>query len=205
MIRKTLIVIAMMGFLAPVVQAANTYDPDTYPPFAVYSFDVGQSDDQAVKVDGKKTVRWPFEYKPLEICRIPLKMKIGMYIRVKDCDHGDTKIILVQKDCKDLKQKNLTDALEEKNWPCYFGCRKIQILANFDAEISGKVVSTKGVIQDDKVYVTANDKSSDVIVGDGNYHDVNICVTTWEAKIEKGKAGDEEEVGYVSVLARPAV
>ncbi|MHC4509633.1 MAG: hypothetical protein ACYTAO_11840 [Planctomycetota bacterium] len=197
MIKRTLIAFAVIAFVASVVPAANTKDTDSYPPFEVYSFDVGQSDDQAVKVDGKKTVRWPFDYKFLEICRIPLKMKLGMYIRVKDCDKSSTEIVLKQKDCEDV-----LIGKQAKHWPCYYGCETIKILANFNAEIDAKVVSQSDVIDEDDTKAWAD---PDNIVGDGEYHSVDICVKTWETKIEKGAAGDETKVGYVSVLARPEV
>jgi hypothetical protein len=179
------------------VPAANTKDTDSYPPFEVYSFDYKQSDDQAVKVDGKKTVRWPFDYKFLEICQIPLKMKLGMYIRVEDCDKDSTEIVLKQKDCEDQNVGR-----EKKEWPSYRGCETIEILANFNAEIDGKVVSESEVIEEKNTELTVD---PDHIPGDGEYHDVTICVVAWKAKIEKGKAGDETKVGYVSVLARPEV
>jgi hypothetical protein len=196
MIKKTLIAFAAMAFVVSIVPAANTVDEDSYAPFSVYSFDVGQSDDQALKVDGKKTARWPFDYKWLEVCRIPLKMKLGMYIRVKDCDKSSTEIVLQQKDCEDLGRA-------AKEWPCYYGCETIKVLANFNAEIRGKVVSTSDVI--DNVNDTKTTADPDNIPGDGEYHNVEICVTTWETKIEKGQAGDETVVGYVSVQARPEV
>jgi hypothetical protein len=199
MIKRTLIAIAVIAFLANAVPMfATTVDSETYPPFAVYSFSPDQDDDLAIKVDGKATVRWPFEYKYLEICKIPVKMKIGMYIRVKDCDKSTTKIILVQKDCDDAE----TVGKAAKDWPCYYGCVSIQILSNFNAQIRGQFVDRSDVINGDKygVSVTPN-----TIVGDGNYHSVDICVKTWLTKIEKAAAGDEVTVGNVSVQARPEV
>jgi hypothetical protein len=197
MIKRTLIVIAVIAFLASVVPSfATTVDTTTYPPFAVYSFSPHQSDDLAIKVDGKQTVRWPFEYKYLTICKIPVYMKIGMYIRVKDCN--DKKIIIVQKDCEDAE----TVGKGADQWPCYYGCVTIEILSNFNAEIRGDLQDRTAVINGDKwsVSVTPN-----TIAGDGNYHAVDVCVKTWLAKIEKAAAGDEVKVGNLAIQARPQV
>ncbi len=175
---------------------ATTVDSTTFPPFSVYSFSPPQSDDLAIKVDGKQTVRWPFDYKFLEICKIPVKMKIGMFIKVIDC--ADKKIVLVQKDCEDAE----TVGKGAGDWPCYFGCVTIDVLANFNAELRGRLVDRSSVINGDKwsVSVTPSD-----IPGDGNAHSVDVCVKTWQAKIEKAAAGDEVDVAKVSIQARPKV
>lgn len=195
MIKRTLIAIGLMAFVASWA-FATTIDSTTYPPFSVYSFSPDQDDDLAIKVDGKQTVRWPFDYKFLEICKIPVKMKIGMYIRVKDCD--DKKIVLVQKDCEDAE----TVGKGAGDWPCYYGCVTISVLANFNAELRGRLVDRSSVINGDKWSVSV---TPDNIPGDGNYHDVDICVKAWQAKIEKAAAGDEVDVAKLSVQARPKV
>jgi len=197
MAKRILVAIAVIAFLASVVPTfATTTDSATYPPFSVYSFSPDQDDDLAIKVDGSATVRWPFDYKYLTICKIPVKMKIGMYIRVKDCD--DKKIVLVQKDCEDAE----TVGKGAGDWPCYYGCVSIDILANFTAKIKGDFVDRTSVINGDKwsVSVTPN-----TIAGDGNYHTVDVCVKTWQAKIEKAAAGDEVSVGNVAIQAKPNV
>ena len=199
MIKRTFIVIAVIAFLANAVPMfATTVDSETYPPFAVYSFSpVNDTDyNRTIKVDGSATVRWPYEYKWLEICKIPVKMKIGMYIRVKDC--ADKKIVIVQKDCDDAESVNKKAA----DWPCYYGCVSIEILANFEAQIRGQLVDRTAVINGTNWAVSV---TPDIIGGDGNYDTVDVCVKTWKAKIEKAAAGDEVLVGNVSIQARPTV
>jgi hypothetical protein len=195
MIKRTLIAIAVMAFVANVA-FATTVDPNTYPPFSVYTFSPDQDKDLAIKVDGSKKVFWPFDYKWLEICKIPVKMKIGMYIRVEDC--LDKKVVLEQKDCKDAETVNKG----EGDWPCYWGCVTLNIKANFNAEIRGRLVENTSVINGDKWSVSAN---PDNIAGDGNYHAVDLCVKTWQTKIEKAGAGDDINVAKLSIQARPKV
>ncbi|UCC96733.1 MAG: hypothetical protein JSW66_12915 [Phycisphaerales bacterium] len=200
MIKRTLIAFAVIAFVAsiePAVAAIDTgfgsIDTESYPPFAIYNFDKGQSDDFAVKVDGKKTVRWPFQYEWLTICKIPLQMNIGMFIRVKDCDKAE--IILEQVDCADI-------GADDDEWPCYEGCldnpSKLKVTSNFDAELQGKVVDTTGVVNKKKtdVEVTPDEISA-------GSTDVEVCVTAWEVEIEEGEPGTEVDVGYVALQARP--
>lgn len=194
MIKRTLIAIAVMAFVANVA-FATTVDPNTYPPFSVYTFSPDQDKDLAIKVDGSKKVFWPFDYKWLEICKIPVKMKIGSYIRVEDC--ADKKVVLVQKDCQDEAV-----AKGEGDWPCYQGCVTVNIKANFNAQIRGQLVDRSAVINGDKWSVSAN---PDNIPGDGNYKAVELCVKTWQAKIEKAAPGDEVDVAKLSIQARPKV
>lgn len=197
MIKKTLLAIVVLAFLASVVPTlAITGDTATYPPFAVYQFNLNQTDyDRGLKVDGKTEVRWPFDYKWLEICKIPVKMKIGMFIRVDEC--ADRKIVLVQKDCADP-----AIGKAENEWPCYWGCVTLKIRANFNAQIRGELVDRSSVINGDRYSVSVDPST---ITGDGNDKDVTFCVKTWRTKIEKAAAGDEVDVANLSIQARPAV
>jgi hypothetical protein len=76
--KRTLIAIAVVALLATSVHAAIE-DP--------YYFTAG--DHAAIKIDGKDTptIRWPYKivYDELVVCNIPIVMKVGMYVQVKDC------------------------------------------------------------------------------------------------------------------------
>jgi hypothetical protein len=196
MIKRTLIVMALVALLIPAVKAAVVIDETTYAPYSTYFFSDGQSDDEALKVDGSKKFYWPVDFKWLEVCRIPIKMKVGMIVRVTDCDHSDKKLIMVQKDCADIGQGN-------DKWPCYYGCVTVGVTANFPAEIRGRVVNRNEAVFPDSGKIGYSDPV--VIDGDGNKHNVEICVKAWEVKIEKIAAGDEVNVAELSIQARPAV
>jgi len=202
MIKRTLIAIAVIAIAASVSYGSNIqgyFPSNDDKQLSIYNWvdPNDQSDkDEALKVDGKMEVRWPFDYKYLTICKIPVKMKIGMYIRVDECD--DKKVVLVQKDCEDAE----TVGKGPKDWPCYYGCVTVNILANFNAQIRGDLQDRSSVINGDKWSVSA---SPNTIAGDGNYHPVDLCIKTWQAKIEKAAAGDEVNVANLAVQARPAV
>jgi hypothetical protein len=187
MIKKTMIAVAAMAFLASAIPA--------FAAISVWQFTDEQSDDLALKVDGKETVRWPFDYKFLEICRIPIKMKVGMFIRVKDCD--DKKITLVQKDCEDQVINKDAD-----DWPCYFGCVEVDISANFEAELDTKLYANEDV--EDAV----DDWSASIdpkTIMPGEKTSVEICVKAWKVKLEDIDYGDSISIGEVAILARPNV
>ena len=203
MIKRTLIVIAVIAFLASVAPtfAVNPPDETTYPPFAVYKWvdDFQVSDDEAIKVDGTQHVFWPFDYKWLEICKIPVKMKVGMFVRVIDCD--DKKIVLVQKDCK-----GEAVGKGDLDWPCYYGCVKVKIIANFKAEIRGKLVGLSSSVFPDSgnIGYTMTPSTIEPTVET----EVEICVKAWKVKIEKmvhGVNDEEVTIGEMSIQARPAV
>ena len=183
MIKRTLIAIAVVALLATSAHAAlseHYFGP--------------RSDDMAVKVDGSEKVRWPFEYKALTVCTIPIKMHVGMYVEVKDCK--DKKLILQQVDCGDIGKGG-------DEYPCYLGCVSFDVRANFEVKMGANL--NKGKIGDetpikdwDKYY-----DGGDVIPGDGSYHNVKVCVKAWKTEIWNAPPGDEVTVGTLDVTVKP--
>jgi hypothetical protein len=77
MVKKSLIAIALLAFLAMTVQAG----------------DLAQN---PRKIDGQ----WPWTYTALEICQIPVYMDVGYYVQLVDC--GKKEIILKQVTCASI-------------------------------------------------------------------------------------------------------
>lgn len=184
MIKRTLIAIAVVALLATSAHAALT---EYYFPFG---------DHHAVKVDGSETVRWPFEYKELTVCSIPIKLRVGMYVQVKDCKKK--KVILQQRDCKDQ-----VIGKGDGDYPCYYGCVKFDVRANFDAKIGQSLeklkIGDEYVIKDWSCSVV----SGGDVPGDGKWHEVEICVKTWKTQIWYGNPNDEATVGKLHVRVKP--
>jgi len=178
MIKRTLIAIAVVALLATSVHAALTehyFGPD--------------DKSYAVKVDGKDEVRWPYEYKALTVCTIPIKMHVGMYVQIKECK--DKKIILQQVDCLDIG-KGVND------FPCYLGCVSLDVRANFPVKMDAGLNKIGDTIADwDKYW------EGDTVVGDGEYHPVKVCVKAWNTVIWKAKPGDETDVGTIEIKVKP--
>jgi hypothetical protein len=199
MVKKSIIAIALMGMLASVTFAA-----DPFP---------GAPSGQ-IKVDGQ----WPTQYVPLEICRIPIVMDIGMFIEIRDC--AFKKIVLKQITCEN-----------NRPFPCYKGCVTITVRANFEAQLGLKLYKTSDIISSmtcnaffcggcapitpdnweayfraDKNDITKN--PTWIIAGDGNDHNVDVCVEAWDANIYKAPPGNDAcksavPVGQVAVTAVP--
>jgi hypothetical protein len=181
MVKRTLIAIAVVALLATSAHAALT---EHY--FGPYG------DDYAVKVDGSENVRWPYEYKALTVCTIPIKMHVGMYVQIEDCKKK--KIILQQVDCGDIGQGG-------DKYPCYLGCTDFNVRANFEVKMSADLEKVGDTIKDWGWYYDGGD----VVPGDGDWHNVKVCVKAWSTQIWKASPGDEVDVGKLHVQVKPNV
>ena len=178
MIKRTLIAIAVVALLATSAHAALDI---TYLPYG---------DHHAVKVDGSENVRWPYEYKALVVCNIPIKMHVGMYVQVQDCKKK--KIILKQVPCSDIGKG-------DGDYPCYLGCVEFNVRANFNVKMGSSLHKAGDVIADWEAYYDGGD----TVPGDGDYHGVKLCVKAWKTAIYKAAPGDEVDVGSVDVTVKP--
>jgi len=179
MIKRTLIAIAVVGLLATSVHAALTehyFGPD--------------DKSYAVKVDGSDKVRWPWEYKFLTVCSIPIKMHVGTYVQIKECK--DKKIVLQQVDCGDIN-KGAND------WPCYLGCVSLDVRANVEVKMGASLEKVGDTVKDWEWYYDGGD----IVAGDGDYHSVKVCVKAWNTQIWKAAPGDEVDVGKIHIQVKP--
>jgi hypothetical protein len=181
MVKRTLIAIALVAFLASMAPAE----------ISVHYF--GPIDnDKGVKVDGNEKVFWPYEYKAVDICDMPVKMEIGGYVEIDDCTKR--KIVLKQVDCAEI-DKGTGD------FPCYVDCEKIKIRANFDAKLGTRLVKDSPVIDKWEGFYDGGD----VVPGDGGWHEMSVCVKMWKAKLWSGTVGEEVKIGTLFVTAKPDV
>jgi len=187
MIKRTLIAIAVVALLATCVHAAQGTIKPWY---------LSGGDQSAVKVDGSDnpTFRWPYEisYEELVVCNIPIKMDVGMYVKVIDC--GKKKIILTQVSCIDIGK-------EAKQYPCYRGCVEFDVVANFTVKLGAELHKNEeiGIIKNWEAYYD----SDTVVPGDGTPTTVKLCVKAWEAQLQNHAAGDAVDVGSVDVTVKP--
>jgi hypothetical protein len=127
MVKKSLIAIALMGFLATTVMAG----------------DLAQN---PWKFDDE----WPstvvITYEAFEICQIPVYMDVGMYVEMKDCDKKE--IVLVQVPCQDIGQSS---------FPCYHDCVDVELRANFDVQLGLELYKIGSVIDQWKAYFSGAD------------------------------------------------
>jgi len=187
MVKKSLIAIALMGFLA-----TSTFAGDA-PDNGQWKFD----DD------------WPKDvvitYTELEICQIPISIEIGMFVEIENC--GDLEIILEQVSCTEPGQ----------TFPCYKGCTEIKVRANFEVQLGLKLYKIGDIISQGgawwaptdnwKAYFTNDDGATkpDIWIVDntGDWNAVDVCVEAWNANIFNAAPGSEVPVGEVAITVIP--
>ena len=183
MLKRTLIVVAVVAFLATSAQALGP-DPHT-----------GGGNSPAIKVNNESfTLGWPFEYKALRLCTIPVYMNVGYYVQVEKCH--ERKIKLVQVDCEDQRVgKGAGD------WPCYYDCENVKIRSNFEAKLGVDKEKIGSVIKDWSAWVTP-----DVVGPSAGWQTVSVCVKAWKTELWKaGNVGKEVRVGTVYLTVKPNV
>ena len=189
MLKRTLIAVAVVALLATSAQALGP-DPDTGK----------MGDHTGIKVDPiKMNVIWPFEYKALDLCVIPVKMKVGVFVQVEKC--YDRKIILNQVECGDIGKNSSGD------WPCYLGCETIKVRANIDVKLGLNKAKVGSVLDKWEAYFT----DGNTVAGGAGWVPHEICVKAWKAQLFRGEigqaamAGSVVDVGTVTVTVKPNV
>jgi hypothetical protein len=188
MLKRTLIAIAVVALLATSAQALGP-DPETGT----------QTGNAGIKIHPiKMDIFWPFvEYKALDLCTIPVKMEIGIFVQVEKCH--EKKIILTQRECGDL---GLNPAVD---WPCYKGCVDVKIRSNFDVKLGLKTAKVGPVLDKWKAYFSGAD-TVDAVTG---WNTITVCVEAWRAKLYEtehlGGVGQKVDVGTVTITVKPNV
>jgi hypothetical protein len=193
MLKRTLIAVAVVALMATTVQA---YGPDA---------ETGQQGKNAgfkihpIKMD----IFWPFvEYKAIDLCTIPVKMEVGIFVQVEKCH--EKKIILKQKECGDLGRGLNSNS----HWPCYTGCTNVKVRSNFDIKLGLKKAKSSGSILDKWEAYFAEGSPTTVNAGTG-WTEVTVCVDAWQAKLYElavdGVAGEKVDVGTVTITVKPNV
>jgi hypothetical protein len=188
MLKRTLIAVAVVALLSTSAMALGP-DPHT-----------GKMDKHTgIKIDPiKMDIFWPFvEYKALDLCVIPVKMEIGVFVQIEECNKR--KIILKQVECGDINKN------QQGDWPCYKGCETIKVRSNFDVKLGLKKATDGPVLDKWSAYFTGDD----FVDGGTGWKALEICVEAWRARLYEqevlGKAGEQFTVGTVTVTVKPNV
>jgi len=175
MVKKCMIALAVVALMVTAVQAA-TPSPDDQPA-------------GSIKRDGD----WPWTYKAIDICTIPVYMNVGHYVQIKDCQ--DRELVLQQVDCDSIGKGG-------DDFPCYSACEDIEVRANFRA-IFGASLSkgSVGILTDTSVYWKDDDNQ---IEGSSDWEKLTICMDAWKAEIWKAAApNDKLQVGTITINVKP--
>jgi hypothetical protein len=147
-----------------------------------------------IKTEGTESAFWPFEYKALDLCAMPIKMKIGYYVAVHECHKR--KIELVQVDCGDIGKGS-------GDWPCYTDCDNVTVKSNFNIKLGLSLRNKSNIIDKWSAYFKG-DFNGNADAGTTNFQ---VCVDAWKTKLQNsaGKAGSWETVGTLVLTVKPRV
>lgn len=175
MVKKCIFALAVVALLVTVVPAA-TPDPDNQP-------------DSVIKRDGD----WPWTYKAIDLCTMPILMDVGHFVQLKECHKRE--IRLKQVPCGDIGKKVADD------FPCYLDCEEIEVRANFDAIFGAKVAKNGPILDKVEAYW---DEDKDQIEGNGTWQKLKVCVKAWKAQIwNASEPADKTNVGSLTITVKP--
>jgi len=150
-----------------------------------------------IKHDG--TWPWTKTYEAIAICTLPVKLEVGHFVQIDKC--GDLVMKLKQVECGDIGKGG-------GDFPCYGNgvdgpeCITVKARANFTAtfgpSFSGSDVN---IIDGKSVYFDGGD----TIDGDGQWHDLKLCMKAWKVKLwdTGGQTSGTVKVGTITITVKP--
>lgn len=145
--------------------------------------------DPAIKKDGD----WPWQYKAIDLCKIPVYMEVGHYVQLKECDKREIK--LLQVDCTSIGR-------DSGDFPCYSDCEDIEVRANFPAIFGASLSKIGPILQDTKVYW--KDGKNQIYGSTGDWEKLTICLDAWNAEIWRAAEPSEHaQVGEITINVKP--
>jgi hypothetical protein len=179
MIKKSLIAIALVAFLATTVQAASPY----------------------IKQDWDRIyIDWPVQYKALPICTVDVVMNLGNYVQIKDCNK--IKIELQQVDCEGLPDKILRGGKPSDFFPCYNACDDVEIRSNFEVKLGAKLTLMTDIIKDYNTMVYW-ENPGDVVGPSADYIKTYLCMWAADAEIWKEIPKRDLKIGEIEITVKP--
>jgi len=130
------------------------------------------------------------QYKPIDLCKFPVSMKVGYYIKL--LDEGNIEIKLEQVKCPSGRC----------SW-CYEGCATIKVKANFPAILSASLNKSDcdvDMLKDTNLYW---ENGVNTIQGstDG-WEELKLCLEAWDVELSKSTAGTVK-VGDITISVKP--
>ena len=175
MVKKCLIAIAVVALLATTVQASAP----------------------AIKHDG--TWPWTKMYDELPICTFPVKLAVGHYVQIENCN--DMVLKLEQVDCTaDIMGPKGVD-----DFPCYYGCVDFRARANFPAVFGASFDGSAGDVDiiTEKSFSWPNGNT--LVNGIGaDWEDLKLCMIAWQVNLwSSGTPSGDIKVGEITLLVKP--
>jgi len=168
MVKKSIIALAVVALMVTVVQAGNP----------------------VIKKDGD----WPWTYKAIDLCTMPVYMNVGHYVQLFECHKREIK--LVQVTCSTIGKNNTDD------FPCYSDCEEFKVKANFPAIFGGSLSKIGPILKDTSIYW--KDDINQISGSTGDWEKLTICLDAWKAEIWKATGPDDKlKVGELTINVKP--
>lgn len=167
MVKKCIIALAVVALLVTTVNAA----------------------DPSIKRDGD----WPWTYKAIDLCTMPVYMDIGHFVQLKECNKRELKV--KQVDCSSIGKGS-------GDFPCYDGCEEIEVRANFPAIFGGSFNDESGGVVKEKSVYWKDDVNQ--INGGGSWEKLTVCMKFWKTEIWKASGPDDKtKIGTLTINVKP--
>ena len=163
MVKKCMIALAVVALMVTVVQAA----------------------DPSIKRDGD----WPWTYKAINLCTMPVYMDVGHYVQLKECHKRELKVSQI-------------DCPSGREFPCYSGCEEFEVRANFPAIFGASLSKIGDILKDTSVYW--KDGINQISGSTGGYEKLTVCLDAWKAEIWRAaEPSDKLKVGELTINVKP--
>lgn len=167
MVKKCIIALAVVALLVTTVNAA----------------------DPSIKRDGD----WPWTYKAIDLCTMPVYMDIGHFVQLKECNKRELKV--KQVDCSSIGKGS-------GDFPCYDGCEEFEVRANFPAIFGGSFSDQSGGVVKEKSVYWKDDVNQ--INGGGDWEKLTVCMKFWKTEIWKASGPDDKtKIGELTINVKP--
>jgi hypothetical protein len=172
MLKKCIIALAVATLMATTVVQAGAPAPSG-----------------SIKRDGD----WPWTYKAIDLCTMPVYMDVGHYVQLKECHKREIKLVQVECD---------TIGRDSGDFPCYSDCEDIEVRSNFPAIFGASLTKIGPILQDTSLYW--KDDLNQITGSTGTWEKLTICLDAWNAEIWRAAEPAENAiVGELTINVKP--
>jgi hypothetical protein len=172
MLKKCIIALAVATLMATAVVQAGAPAPSG-----------------SIKRDGD----WPWTYKAIDLCTMPVYMDVGHYVQLKECHKREIKLVQVECD---------TIGRDSGDFPCYSDCEDIEVRSNFPAIFGASLTKIGPILQNTSLYW--KDDLNQITGSTGTWEKLTICLDAWNAEIWRAAEPAENAiVGELTINVKP--